>query len=154
MTFTGTHVRQRLLAAVEAAVRSVPSLNSVDSSSPELDHPEEGAICDISLVEERSKKDGGNDLGRGVLNRQLTIGLICVAIVPKDMTPEEFEGLVMGDLERALAESEGLAGIADDWFISKTRWSYDQVDDDTVISTATELEVFYKTSTADPGRAL
>lgn len=155
MQFEGTHVRQHILDAVEAAVSSVPAIVSSATASSDIEHPESGAIADVSFISEKSRKAAGHGMPHeGVLTRELLVGVVVAAQVPLDMDVKQFEGAVIGDLERAMANNEALAEYADDWFLSETEWNYVQDDNAPIVSAALAFTITYQTPTADPGVAL
>ena len=160
MEFTGTHVRQRFLRAVEDAVHGVPGIVSTATASSDIDTPnvdgpedEKGAIADISFLKDNSPRKQAGMGGRGALSRTLLVGIVIAALVPLDMTVEGFEGL-LGDVERALAACPGLVGYADDWYVSDTEWNYGQAEDAAVEQAAIAFVITYGTTTADPGRTI
>lgn len=151
----GTHVRQKIITAFRDTISEVEDIVSVATASSEVEHPTRGAIADISFLSEKSSKVAGVNMpNQGVLDRILTVAVIASAQVPLDMSAEDFEGKVLGDIERVISCSEMLAECADDWYLSDTEWNYAQDTDASIVSSLLKFTVKYQTSPANPGLAL
>jgi len=158
MEFTSTHARQRFIPAIQQAVSAVPRIVSTATASSDIDTPTvdgemKGAIADISFLKDVSRRRQAGVNGRGVLGRELLVGIVIAALVPLDMSVVEFEGL-LGDVERALYACPGLVDVADDWYVSDTEWNYEQTEEAVVEQAAISFVIVYGTSTADPGRTI
>ena len=155
MEFTRSHVRQRILTAVEAAVKTVPDVSEVTVAAPFGDHPRKGTLIDIAFLEEDNiVKDGGapGRLASGVMKRPLAIGLRVKAQVPLDMTAIKFEGL-LGDVERAMVSIPDAEDLVDDIVLNSTVWAYGQDGRTSEVSALLVYIVNYKTPAADPGKS-